>query len=87
MRAFVLGTAILVTPVLVAQGQPDVADILTKVSDTYANAKEFRFTVNKTGEESGVMRIAVRKPDKFRFEADGRVVDGADRVQPRHHNQ
>lgn len=78
MYALALGTAILAAPVLSAQVQTDVASILARVSETYANAKEYRFAVTKKGEESGVMKIAVRKPDRFRFEANGRVVDGAD---------
>jgi len=55
-----------------------VAGFLRKVSDTYANAKQYRFAVKKSGEESGFMQIAVRKPNQFRLEADGRVLDGAD---------
>lgn len=78
MHVLALGTAILAAPLLSAQVQTDVAGILAKVSETYANAQEYRFAVTKKGEESGVMRIAVRKPDRFRFEANGRVVDGAD---------
>lgn len=78
MRSLALGTAILAAPLFTAQAQTYVARILTGVSETYANANEYRFAVTKKGEESGVMKIAVRKPDRFRFEADGRVVDGAD---------
>jgi outer membrane lipoprotein-sorting protein len=78
MRRFVFGAAILMAGILTAQSQPDIAEILANVSSTYSSAKEYRFSVTKSGEESGSIRIAVRKPDKFRFEADGRVVDGAD---------
>ena len=77
MRAFVLGIAALSMPVLIAQ-QPDAAGVLHKVGETYANAKQYRFAVKKSGEEAGFMAIAVRKPNQFRFEADGRVIDGAD---------
>jgi outer membrane lipoprotein-sorting protein len=78
MRVFVLGIAGLLAPFAIAQQQPDVAGILRKVSETYANAKQYRFTVKKSGEEAGSMRIAVQQPNKFRLEADGRVIDGAD---------
>jgi len=67
-----------VAPMLFAQSQPDATAILRKVGDTYANAKQYRFAIKKTGEERGVMEIAVQKPGRFRFEADGRVIDGAD---------
>ncbi len=78
MRVFVLGIAGLLAPFAIAQQRPDVAGILRKVSETYANAKQYRFTVKKSGEEAGAMRIAVQQPNKFRLEADGRVIDGAD---------
>lgn len=78
MRVFVLGIGCLLAPAVLAQSQPDLAGILSKVSETYANAKQFRFTIKKSGEESGVLQIAVKKPNRFRFEADGRVIDGAD---------
>jgi outer membrane lipoprotein-sorting protein len=78
MRVLVTGLAALLAPALMAQDRPNAASILQKVSDTYANAKQYRFAVKKSGEESGFMQIAVRKPNQFRLEADGRVLDGAD---------
>jgi outer membrane lipoprotein-sorting protein len=78
MRGFVLAIAGLVAPVLFGQGQVDIADILRHVTETYANAKQYRFSLRKTGEESGSIQIAVQKPGRFRLEADGRVIDGAD---------
>jgi outer membrane lipoprotein-sorting protein len=78
MRVFWLAIAGLAASALTAQDRPDVTDILGKVRDTYTNAKQYRFAVKKSGEESGFMRIAVRKPNQFRLEADGRVLDGAD---------
>jgi len=65
-------------PALLAQNPPDVPGILRQVSETYANARQYRFSIRKSGEEAGSLDIAVRKPNKFRLEADGRVIDGAD---------
>jgi outer membrane lipoprotein-sorting protein len=78
MRVFVLGIGCLLAPAVLAQSQPDLTGILSKVSETYANAKQFRFAIKKRGEESGVLQIAVQKPNRFRFEADGSVIDGVD---------
>src|SRR6202171_3102037 len=78
MRVFVLAIAGLFASLAIAQQKPDVATILRKVSETYANAKQYRFTVRKSGEETGSMQIAVQQPNKFRLEANGRVIDGAD---------
>lgn len=76
MRA--LTVAILWAPALIGQSQPSVADILGRVSEKYAHAAQYRFEMKKTGEEMGTLRIAVQKPNRFRLEADGRVIDGAD---------
>jgi outer membrane lipoprotein-sorting protein len=78
MRVFGLAIAAFLAPVLLAQAPPDVPGFLRQVSDTYAHARQYRFSMKKTGEEAGSIQIAVQKPDKFRFEADGRVIDGAD---------
>jgi outer membrane lipoprotein-sorting protein len=78
MRRFVVEAAILIATVPAAQSQRRVVDILGDVRDTYSSANEYRFSVTKSGEESGSITIAVRKPNQFRFEADGRVVDGTD---------
>jgi len=77
MRLFVLGFATLVAAPILAQ-QSDLAGILRRVSETYANAKQYRFAMKKTGEEAGAIEIAVQKPNKFRLQADGRVIDGVD---------
>jgi len=78
MRVLVLGIGCLLAPIVLAQSQPDLMQILSKVSETYANAKQFRFAIKKSGEESGVLQIAVQMPNRFRFEADGRIIDGVD---------
>jgi len=78
MRAFLLVAASLLALAARAQSQPDVSVILRQVGERYANAKQYRFAVKKSGEESGSLEIAIRKPDQFRLEADGRVIDGAD---------
>ena len=77
MRAFVLGIAGLL-PAAIAQNQPDPAGILAKVGETYANAKQYRFEMKKSGEESGTLQIAIRTPSRFHFYAEGSVIDGAD---------
>lgn len=78
MRAFLIGAACLLAPPAAGQSPPAVSDILRQVQERYANARQYRFAVNKSGEETGFLQIAVRKPDQFHFEADGRVIDGAD---------
>src|SRR4051794_30963556 len=65
-------------PLLGAQNPPSVGDILRQVGEKYANAKQYRFTAKKTGEETGTVEIAVQRPSRFAFHADGRVIDGAD---------
>jgi outer membrane lipoprotein-sorting protein len=74
----VLALAGFLAPLLCAQTRPDVAGLLGKVSGTYSHAAQYRFAIRKTGEEAGSLQIAVQKPDKFRLEADGRVIDGVD---------
>jgi len=78
MYIFRLAAAGWIVSALAAQSQPDTAAILGKVSQVYSNAKQYRFAMKKTGEEAGSLEIAVQKPNRFRFEADGRVIDGAD---------
>jgi outer membrane lipoprotein-sorting protein len=73
----VLALAAFLASLLCAQS-PDVAGLLHKVSDTYSHAAQYRFAIRKTGEEAGSLQITVQKPDKFRLEADGRVIDGVD---------
>jgi outer membrane lipoprotein-sorting protein len=67
--------AVLFAPALSGQ---DVAEILRRVSEKYTNANQYRFEMRKSGEESGTLKIAVLRPNRFRLEADGRVIDGAD---------
>jgi outer membrane lipoprotein-sorting protein len=73
-----------------AQTQPDVADVLKKVSETYANPKEYQFVGTETSKqldrsgdtkvETQSVEIAVRHPNKLRMTRSGdgmvTVVDG-----------
>ena len=66
------------SPVAVAQTQPDVADVLKKVSETYANPRQYQLALTttvkelrKSGETAVVTLssiIAVQKPNKLRSE-------------------
>jgi len=67
--------AVLWAPALSGQ---DLASILRRVSEKYANADQYRFEMRKSGEESGTLKIAVQKPNRFRLEANGQVIDGSD---------
>jgi outer membrane lipoprotein-sorting protein len=68
-------------PVVVAQSKPDIADILKKVSETYANPKQYQFSIIATSRQlnrSGQMKVdtetseyAVKRPNKLRMSASG----------------
>jgi len=57
-----------------AQAQPDVAEVLKKVSETYKGVSEYELVAEATMTEGGTstrahMRVAFRAPDRYRMEA------------------
>lgn len=82
VASLVMLTLMLIAPVAMAQTAPDVRDILRSVGETYGNAKQYRFAVAETGEDQGLIQIAVQKPNRFHFETDQQVPGGEDRFGP-----
>jgi outer membrane lipoprotein-sorting protein len=82
--------AVVVAPhVAVAQTKPDVTEILKKVSETYANPKQYQFSITATSRQlnrSGQTKVntetsdyAVQRPNKFRMWGNiGTVLTGKD---------
>ena len=70
-----LGLFALVLRAALAQTQPDVAEILKKVSETYKAASQYEFVVDATVHEARTgrdvtshMRFAFKAPDRYRVE-------------------
>ena len=66
----------------VAQTQPDVAEILKKVSDTYRTVSQYEFVAEATGRETGNapghVLIAFKSPNKYRMESSFPGLTGGD---------
>lgn len=61
-----------------AQTQPNVAEILQKISDTYKNVSQYEFVIDVTAHDPrtqkdlpGHTRFAFRSPNKYRMEMEG----------------
>jgi outer membrane lipoprotein-sorting protein len=70
--------------VVSAQTQPNVAEILQKVSETYKIASEYEFVIDVTAHDPrtkkdlpGHTQFAFRSPNKYRMEMDGTASSGA----------
>src|ERR1700730_4084407 len=70
-----LGLFALLLRAALAQTQPDVAEILKKVSETYKAASQYEFVADATVHEARTgrdvtshMRFAFKAPDRYRVE-------------------
>jgi outer membrane lipoprotein-sorting protein len=78
----ILALAALLAHVAAAQAQPDAAEILRKVGDTYSNAKRYHFVVKSVvaGGSPTTIEIAVEPPNKFRIDAGASLLGGEDEM-------